>query len=493
MSGPARLGPGALVWAGFDGPQAPGALLDAVARGAIGGIILFAFRGNVRSKEQVRSMLREVQDAARRGGLPPVPVAVDQEGGAVVRIGYRAVFPSAMAIAATDDPANAERVARAVGDGLRADGIAVNCAPVCDVNVEPRNPVIGTRSFGDDPERVAAFAAAWVRGSEAVGVAATAKHFPGHGATAFDTHHTTGDVNADRETLERRELVPFRAAFAAGASAVMTAHVRFPALDSENVATLSPRILSDVLRGELGFRGLAMTDTLDMSGITQVESPDHLVARAVNAGIDAVLVTKGLERQLDAAGRIATGVRAPRVLEAIGRARAFRERFGAPVPEDDIDDEAARALAREVAAASLTAIGPPRERPVHALRVAVLASTAASPVEELRDPLGTLEAALRRRFGERLAFARDGRAPEGDGPLVVCSSSAAFDPDQAARVRALLASGGTLCALGSPYDAALVPERPALLTYGDVPASLEALAAVLAGDREATGRPPVRL
>src|SRR5207245_9951350 len=132
MSG--ALGPGALVWAGFDGERAPGALLDAVHDGRVGGILLFAFRKNIRSKEQVRAMLREVQEAARRGGLPPVPGAVDQEGGTVVRVAYRAVFPSAMAIAATGEVGYARSAARAVAEGLAADGIAVNHAPVCDVN-----------------------------------------------------------------------------------------------------------------------------------------------------------------------------------------------------------------------------------------------------------------------------------------------------------------------------------------------------------------------
>src|SRR5438552_13616308 len=139
-----RLSAGGVVWAGFEGPAGPGPLLDAIERGRIGGLLLFAYRGNIRSREQVRGMLREAVAAAQRGGLPPVPVGVDQEGGSVVRIGYGAVFPSAMAIAATGDSANAESAARAIGLGLRADGIPMNHAPVCDVNAEPRNPVLGT-------------------------------------------------------------------------------------------------------------------------------------------------------------------------------------------------------------------------------------------------------------------------------------------------------------------------------------------------------------
>ena len=490
----ARPSAGSLVWAGFDGERVPPLLLDGISRGRIGGLLLFALRGNVRSSRQVRAMLTEAVVAARRGGLAPVPVAVDQEGGTVIRIGYRSVFPSAMAIGATGDPAWAERAAAAVARGLRADGIAVNHAPVCDVNVEPRNPVIGTRAFGDDPERVARFAAAWVRGSEGAGVATTPKHFPGHGATAYDTHHTTVDVTADRRTLDARELLPFRAALAAGASGVMTAHIRYPALDDDWIGTLSPRILTDLLRGELGFDGLVVTDSLDMSGVTQVETPDQVVARAIRAGVDAAMVTTGIDAQLQAGERIALGVPAARILEAIRRTSAFRAQFGIEVPEDDDgDDDAARALARQIAARSITAVGPSLPALGGDLRVTAFGPGKRSPVEELAAPLEHLETALRERVGTRLRYARDGAVPEGSGPLIVCTSSAVFDPAQAVRTRELLAGGGVLCALRSPYDATLVAGIPALLTYGDVPVSLDALADVLAGRTTAPGSLPVRL
>ncbi len=488
-----RLSAGALVWAGFDGSTVPDELLDAVQRGHVGGLVLFAYRGNIRSRAQVRSMLREAAAAAQRGGLPPVPVGVDQEGGSVVRIGYGAVFPSAMAIGATGDPANADRAARAVGRGLLADGIAVNHAPVCDVNGEPRNPVIGTRSFGDDPVRVARFAAAWVTGSEAVGVATSAKHFPGHGATSYDTHHTTVDVNADRELLDARELTPFRAAIAAGAATVMSAHIRYPALDLDNIATLSPRILHGLLREELGFAGLAITDALDMSGLTLVETPGRVLARAINAGIDAVMVTTGLERQLDAREQLAIGVPPARLAEAIGRATAFRDRYGVEVPDASFDDGPGHALALEIARASITAVGPPLPQLGGPLRVVTFPAERRSPVEELAEPEMRLARMLRERLGTRVTFSSDGGAPDGDGPLVVCTSSAFFDAMQAERARALLRDGGILCALRSPFDVLVVPGTPALLTYGDVPVSLEALADVLCGRQAPRGAAPVRL
>ena len=474
----------------------PSELLDAIGRGRIGGLVLFAYRGNIKSRDQVRGMLREAVAAARHGGLPPVPVGVDQEGGSVVRVGHGAVFPSAMALAATGDPANAERAARAVGLGLRADGIAVNHAPVCDINVDPRNPVIGTRSFGDDPQQVARFAAAWVTGSEGVGVASSAKHFPGHGATPHDTHHTTVDVRTDRAALESRELLPFRAAIAAGASTVMSAHIRYPALDDENIATLSTRILRDVLRDQLGFAGLVITDSLDMSGLTLLETPERVLARAVNAGVDAVMVTSGISKQLDAQEQLALGVAPARLGEAIGRASGFRDRFGIDVPDAPFDDGPGRALALEIARASITHVGPPLPQPGGPMRVVMFPPLRRSPVEELGQLETHFERVLRERLGPRLAFSADGSVPPtsgGDGPLVVCTSSAFFDTAQAERARTLLRDGGILCALRSPYDATLFPSAPALLTYGDVPVSLEALADVLCGRAAPRGTSPVRL
>jgi beta-N-acetylhexosaminidase len=482
-----------LVWVGFDGPAIPADLLTAIERGRIGGLVLFAYRGNTASRDQVRGMLREATAAARRGGLPPVPVGVDQEGGSVVRIGYGAVFPSAMAIGATGDVAQAALAAGMVGRGLLADGIGMNHAPVCDVNVEPRNPVIGTRSFGDDAARVARFAASWVSGADSAGIASSPKHFPGHGAAAYDTHHTTVDVAAARDVLMAREIVPFKEAIAAGAPAIMSAHIRFPALDADNIATLSPWILQRLLRDELGFDGLAITDALDMSGLTQVETPERVLARAVNAGIDAVMVTTGLERQLDAQEQLALHVPPRRLAQAIARAATFRARFGIEVPDAPFDDEPGRALALDIARASITHVGPALPPLGGSLRVTLFAAERRSPVEELADPEARLGRMLRERLGARVAVSADGSTPAGDGPLVVCTTNAFFDSGQADRARELLRDGGILCALRSPYDATLVPSVPALLTYGDVPASLEALADVLAGRARPRGTLPVRL
>jgi len=329
-----------------------------------------------------------------------------------------------------------------------------------------------------------------VRGTRA-GVASTPKHFPGHGDTSQDSHFTRPDVAADRATLERRDLAPFRAAFAAGAATVMSAHIRYPALDPDAPATISRPILTELLRRELGFAGLSMTDSLDMTGIADISIAD-VVVTGLEAGVDAMMVTSGLDRQLAAASWIADRVKPERVREAIARAAAFRERFGGAEPVE-FDDRAARDLSAEIAGRSITHVGPPLPRLDAQVRVAYFPPKSASPVEELATPANVLEKELRSRFGDRLRFGADGSAPAGDGVLVVCSTNATFQPEQAARVRQLLADGGVLCATRSPYDASLVPSRPALLSYGDVPVSLAALAQALAGARPAAGRLPVRL
>ena len=295
-----------------------------------------------------------------------------------------------------------------------------------------------------------------------------------------------------RAATEPRALPPFAAVFAAGATMVMTAHVRYPALDPDRPATLSRAILTELLRDRLRFQGLCITDSLDMSGI-HVDTPERVVGMAIDAGVDAVMVTSHLDRQLAAAGWIEQAASSARVTEAIGRAAPFRRRFGIEVPEDDIDDTPARALAADIAARSITHVGPalpPLDGPV---RFIAFEPSRSSPVEELSDPVGTLERTLRARFGSRMTFGRRGQLPDGEGPRVVFTFNAFFDAEQGRALPALLGDDGVLVALRSPYDATLASGHPALLSYGDVPVSLEAVAAVLAGERKPTGHLPVKL
>src|SRR6202140_3970683 len=222
----------------------------------------------------------------------PLLVGADFERGAAMRLDEGTSFPTAMALAAGGDPADAYTMGKTTALEARAVGIQWIYAPDADVNNNPGNPIINTRSFGEDPARVAEYVTEFIRGVEENGGLATAKHFPGHGDTASDSHIDLPVIKADRQRLEHLELVPFRAAIAAGVGSIMTAHLNVTALepDPKLPATLSSKILTDVLRKELHFEGLVITDALDMGGITVRYAPGDAAVRAFLAGADALLM-----------------------------------------------------------------------------------------------------------------------------------------------------------------------------------------------------------
>ena len=232
----------------------------------LGGIVLFA--DNIGTPDETRALAARIQERCALPGLPAL-IAVDQEGGRVRRLKDPATaFPSAMAVGATGDPAHAERWGLATARELRALGLNFDFAPVLDVNNNPANPVIGTRSYGEDPAAVARFGVAALTGLRAGGVAATGKHFPGHGDTGTDSHLDLPQIAGDLDRLRRVELPPFRAAIAAGIPAIMSSHIVFPALDPGGLpGTISRQILGGLLRDELGFDGVIVSDAMNMRAI----------------------------------------------------------------------------------------------------------------------------------------------------------------------------------------------------------------------------------
>src|SRR5450755_474094 len=222
----------------------------------------------------------------------PLIIGADFERGAGMRLDEGTSFPTAMALAAGGKPADAYTMGKLTALEARAVGIQWVYAPVADVNNNPGNPIINTRSFGEDPQRVAEFVSAFVRGVEENGGLATAKHFPGHGDTAADSHIDLPVIRADKDRLENLELVPFRSAISAGVGSIMTGHLSIPALepDPNTPATLSPHILTGLLREELGYQGIVVTDAMDMGGITVRYAPGDAAVRAILAGVDALLM-----------------------------------------------------------------------------------------------------------------------------------------------------------------------------------------------------------
>lgn len=276
---------------------------------------------------ELAAILNRLQAAA----ATPLLIGADYEHGVGMRISGGTRFPRAMAFGAANDPALVREAARLTGREARALGVHVNFAPVADVNNNPRNPVINIRSFGEDPARVGVLAGEAVRGLQEGGVVATLKHFPGHGDTAVDTHLGLATVPHDRARLDRVELAPFRAGIAAGAAAVMVAHVEMPALDpAPGPATFSRPIVTGLLRGDLGFRGLVVTDSMLMDAISAMTGPGEAAVRAVLAGADVVLDPEDVREAATALGAALTTGTLPRarLVESARRVLEYKARLG---------------------------------------------------------------------------------------------------------------------------------------------------------------------
>ncbi|MGH7716331.1 MAG: beta-N-acetylhexosaminidase, partial [Vulcanimicrobiaceae bacterium] len=279
-----------VVCTGFIGTGETDVPLDAMAELGIRATILFP--RNFESCEQVRGLTAMLQRAL--SDETPALIGVDQEGGAVARLREGVVaLPSMMALGATRDPDLARRAGRRLGADLRALGINLNFAPVLDLALEPRNTVIGTRSFGEDPHVVSQLGCAFADGLRAGGVIAVGKHFPGHGGTATDSHVALPVVSASGATLRARDFVPFAGAIEAGIPALMTGHLSVTALDADAPATISPKILRGVLRDELRFGGVLFSDCVEMAALGEANA--SIAPRGLSAGVDCILISHRLD------------------------------------------------------------------------------------------------------------------------------------------------------------------------------------------------------
>ncbi|MEU8144686.1 glycoside hydrolase family 3 protein [Nonomuraea sp. NPDC048901] len=344
-----RLAAGTLLVA-FQGTTAPDWVLRELENG-LGGVTLFGF--NVAAPDRLRALT-----ASLRAAGEPV-ISLDEEGGDVTRLAYHvgSPYPGNAALGAVDDAELTHRVYRAIGSELAACGINLDMAPDADVNTEADNPVIGTRSFGDDPELVARHTVAAVQGLQSVNVAACVKHFPGHGATRVDSHVSVPVVDVTLDVLRERELVPFRAAIGAGTKSIMTAHVAVPALTGPTPATLSPAALTELLRGELGYDGAVISDAMDMHAITKSVGLAGGAVLSLTAGADLLCLgpLPTYEDVRHIVDEIVTAVQegrlpAARLEEAAARLAALREWFGSPgsptVEQNGVGLHAARRAVR---------------------------------------------------------------------------------------------------------------------------------------------------
>ncbi|GHH32776.1 glycoside hydrolase family 3 protein [Streptomyces candidus] len=501
---------------------------ELIAKYHVGGIIYFAWAHNTRDPHQIADLSNGIQQAALADRTRiPLLTSTDQEHGIVARVGRPAtLLPGAMALGAgafRRGTRDAREAARIAGAELAALGIRQNYAPDADVNVDPGNPVIGVRSFGSEPSSVAALVAAQVRGYQSARVVATAKHFPGHGDTKDDSHHKLPHIDHTREEWQALDAPPFRAAVAAGIDSIMTAHIVVPALDpAEDPATLSRPILTGILREELGFQGVVVTDSLSMEGVRTKYGDDRVPVLALKAGCDQLLNPPNLDVAWNAVlaavrGGELTEARIDESLLRILRLKAKRGLFDQPyvtrravdrtvgtrrhlAAADRIADATTTLLVNE---GGLLPLSPRRHR-----RVLVVGVDPASPTGTTGPPTAVLAAELtglgftatalptgpaptRAKIDEAVAAAR-----AGANAVVVTTRNVSATSTQRTLVAELAATGVpvTTIAIQNPYDVARTTglgARAHLAAYSWTDVETRAAARVLAGRIRPTGRLPV--
>ncbi|WP_405810747.1 glycoside hydrolase family 3 protein [Streptomyces sp. NBC_00210] len=485
---------------GFVGTVAPDWILRDIGDG-LASVVLFA--RNIASPEQIARLT----DQLRREN-PALIIAIDEEAGDVTRIesATGSTRPGNFALGAVDDTDLTESVAADLGHQLRAAGVSLNYAPSVDVNSNPDNPIIGVRSFGLDPKVVSRHAAAWIRGLQSAGVAACAKHFPGHGDVAVDSHHGLPSYSAGLDEIAAQALPPFRAALDAGVRAVMSGHLLVPAHDPHLPATLSRRILDDLLRQELGFDGLIVTDAIEMGAVADRYGIDGATVRAVVAGADAVCV--GGESAEEATVEVLAGalvdaaaagdLTEERLVEAAERVRAFADwsaGLGQAAPVNAVSGDIGFVAARR----AIRLTGPvqdalPLAAPPHVVELVPSTNLAigketpwglAVPLGE-RLP-GTTSVRVHHQQWETRTATLEGSvlAPASGRPLVVVVRDASRHTWMGRALADLLSARPDAIVVEMGLPGAAVPAAVHIFTHGATAALGVAAAEVLVGARQA--------
>jgi len=509
---------GQMFMIGFNGEQGEWALeptqtlRELLVERKVGNVLYFAW--NVKSREQTTALSSDLQNIAmEEGSGVPLFIMTDQEGGISNRLGWKSVPPSQMALGAAEDPKLARQTGTAVAEELQSVGINFNLTPVLDVNSDPQNPVISTRSFSDDPTRVAQMGTAIVEGMRAAGMPASAKHFPGHGDVGEDTHHSIPVVEHDRDRLDAVELAPFAKLVEHGIDTIMLAHIGFPALtgDRETPATLSKQVQTDLLRDELGFDGVIITDCLDMDAISENFDIGEAAVQAIEAGSDLITVSHNPESQTKALDAVLDAVESGRISEqrinkSVERILDCKRRSTLAVEQSTSDEqaateEAAIETAKDVAAAGLTPVcdrdgtlpfdtTEPVELVVFdAERPSLAEDSMYNPKfvsEWLSDPLPITATQVN----------DESTIPDFDsGTQVLIAVYNAVDNEHQSRVVDRLDRPDldtAVFALRNPYDLAEFPDvSTCVVSYDYTPATLCVASAYLAGERDVSGHLPV--
>jgi len=493
---------------------------EVVAKYHLGGVIYFAWTDSVKNPAQITGLSNGLQKAAIESGAHvPLMIATDQEQGVVTRIGPPATqFPGSMALGAGRSVDDARTAAAITGQELKAMGINTNFAPDADVNVNALNPVIGTRSFSSDPTLVSSMVAAQVKGYQKdAGINATAKHFPGHGDTATDSHTGIPNITHSKAQWEQIDAPPFKAAIKAGTNMIMSGHLVVPALDpSGDPATLSQPILTGVLRGELGYKGVIITDSLGMQGVRDKYGDAEVAVRAVLAGVDNLLMTPAMDASYDAVlAAVASGrISQKRLNESVTRILLLKLKqgilfhpysdasrldsvVGTPAhlaAADAITDRTTTVIKNDDAALPMAASGK------KILVTGYGAATTTTLAAALTRRSATVTQAVTGAAPTDAAIA-DAVAKAAGQDAVVVTTMKAWDTmvtdklgGQQRLVAALIATGTpvVVVAVRDPYDIAYLPGvRTYLATYSYSPVAIESAVRVIVGEVAPSGKLPV--
>lgn len=510
-----------IAFAGKDRPSPE--ILDALQEYRPAGMTLFRAL-NIDHPTQVRQLTQNLQDAAKEAGLPVLLIAADQEGGQLMAIGEGTTqLPGNLALGATGSPELARLAGEVLGRELAAMGINVNYAPCCDVNSNPHNPVVGTRSFGEDPYKVAQLASAMIAGIQASGVAATAKHFPGHGDTSSDSHFAVASLPHTLERLRQVEFPPFEAAIHSDVKLIMVGHLSIPVIEGQSdlPATLSPAVMKGLLREELDFSGVIITDAMDMGAIPQGEGLGEAAVRAVQSGADLLLLGANPRAQRSVYSSLLQAAKAGHL--DVADAAASTERIqglkhwitsqGTQPDLSVVGCAAHRATAAEIAERSITLVRdqtnllPLRLQAGQRLAVILPRPHDLTPADTSSYVTPKLADTLRVYSSNVDEFILPHNPGEGDiaalvqglhrySLAVVGTLNAFTQLGQAELVRAVLRSGlpFVVVALRMPYDLAVFPEVPTYVCcYSILEPSMEALAKALWGSSAFPGRLPVSI
>ncbi len=489
-----------------------------------GNIILYG--DNISDRQQTFDLNKSLQQEIIANTQAPAFIGIDQEGGGVTRVTDGATeFTSAMGIAATGNAANAETVGNYMGEELRNLGFNINFAPDVDMNTNPANPIIGTRSYGDNYETVVSFSEGMIKGIQAQQVLACVKHYPGHGAANADTH--TGLVTVDKtiDELRQSDLIPFEWAIKNGTDGIMTAHISYPNVhDTTEPATMSEYFLKDLLRDEYGFQGLVITDSVSMGAITENYSMSEAAVTALNSGADMVVMggagtnEQTLSSQLEAYNAVLEGIKNGSVSHAdiydkVYRVLFYKHRYGlfeyvkdsyewmvAPPTYKEAEHED---FADNVAAESITLVKDAGGLlPIDNFENTLILSDSAplsvdggpSAAEYLADLTGAGWTSYDLESSDFNAeeIIQQARSAQR---LVILSRSAFFNQEDASFINRLTASNSNaiVISIGSPYDIRTINCNTYLCAYSGVPSTIRAVASVLKGEREITGVLPVNL